>query len=70
MVVSHGLRKGVWIAVLIWLAAAIIQLMVDNTTRCVNASNNNVQSYGASNEGKSNEFVDPDDGSTEVSGGG
>ena len=44
--------------------------MADNTTGCVvNASDNDVWSYGASNEGKSNGFVDPDDG-TEAGGGG
>lgn len=70
MVASHRLRKGVWTVALIWPAAAIIRLMADNTTGCVvNASDNDVWSYGASNEGKSNGFVDPDDG-TEAGGGG
>ena len=70
MVASHRLRKGVWTVALIWPAAAIIRPMADNTTGCVvNASDNDVWSYGASKEGKSNGFVDPDDG-TEAGGGG
>ena len=70
MVASHRLRKGVWTVAIIWPAAAIIRLMADSTTGCVvNASDNDVWSYGASNEGKSKGFVDPDVG-TEASGGG
>ena len=62
MVASHILRKGVWRVALIWPAAATIRLMANNTTGCVvNASDNDVWSYGASKEGKSKGFIDPDD---------